>query len=121
MTLHKRSDEEFVASFLQRERDALLALAQQQERRLRGTDVANGESESIKDYANAQYYGSVSIGTPPQSFQVIFDTGSSNLWVRQPSIVLYKAIHSYPFAVGPQGRMLSLRKSILQQKVQVQP
>ncbi|CAK0804286.1 unnamed protein product, partial [Prorocentrum cordatum] len=35
----------------------------------------------IQDFKNNAYYGELAIGTPPQPASVIFDTGSSNLWV----------------------------------------
>jgi len=55
--------------------------ASQRRAALRAEAPEGVPSVSLTDVQDIEYFGEVDIGSPPQKFTVIYDTGSSNLWI----------------------------------------
>lgn len=57
-------------------------IAQKEFMNARASYFLNESAEiPVKDYTNTQYFINVDVGTPAQTFTVVPDTGSSNLWI----------------------------------------
>ncbi|OWZ10712.1 Cathepsin-like aspartic protease [Phytophthora megakarya] len=41
----------------------------------------------LENFDQMQFFGSIGVGSPPQRFQVIFDTGSSDIWLPETKCV----------------------------------
>jgi len=48
---------------------------------LKSSASSSSASVELTDYYNNQYVGSLGIGTPAQTLSVVFDTGSSDVWI----------------------------------------
>ncbi|TMW63986.1 hypothetical protein Poli38472_014691 [Pythium oligandrum] len=60
----------------------------------------------LENYDQMQFYGTVHVGSPPQAFRVIFDTGSSDVWVPSVSCRACAGMHRYRASASATHRAL---------------
>ena len=74
----------------------LILQSEEFEKAVKASMDSNHEGKlPINDYTDTQYLAEVTLGTPPQSFEIVPDTGSSNLWVYSSSCWFSAACYNH--------------------------
>jgi len=66
-------------------------VASERRSQILGATLTSSGTVKLTDVQDSEYFGVVSIGEPKQDFLVIYDTGSSNLWVPSQNCTNCKA------------------------------
>ena len=75
-----------------------------------GRSVEQRTQIRLKDYFDVMYTGQLLIGTPPQPFNVIFDTGSADLWVMSSTLGQCSADWVHCYHRGASSTAMSMSK-----------
>ncbi|KAJ0404232.1 hypothetical protein ATCC90586_008005 [Pythium insidiosum] len=62
----------------------------------------------LENYDQMQFYGTIELGEPAQTFRVIFDTGSSDIWVPSASCRTCSGLHRYRAGASATHREITL-------------
>lgn len=79
------------------------------------SDPKDLHEDVLADRGNMQYFGTIKLGTPAQSFRVVFDTGSFILWVPDVACKGFACETHNKFAVADSktGQVLDVKKDLV--------